>query len=70
MTQPAPTTYDDGDVRIEPGGRAIAVRQINQPNAWAIISADQGLRIASRWEVDVVQSWEPMARAKTTKSAK
>lgn len=69
MTQPSPTTYGDGDVRIEPAGRAIAVRQLNQPNMWAIISADQGLRIASLWEIDAILTWAPMT-ASTEKPTK
>lgn len=57
MNQPVPAVYSDGDVRVEPHGRAIAVRVLNQPGMWAIISADQGMQYASQWQVDVIESW-------------
>lgn len=58
MTQPTePETFNTGDVKREPHGRAIAVRLKGGLAGWIVVSVDQGMRIAAEWEADFIATW-------------
>lgn len=61
MTAPTPEVFGTGDVKREPQGRAVAIRgKGGLAGLWSLVSIDQGIRLASSWEADVIEAWPNM----------
>ena len=65
MPQQDPS-FAEGDVKREPQGRAVAIRNSPDPNStWMVFSAGMGgARLASQWEVEMIESWPNLTVAK------